>query len=76
MLKILLFIIIGIIILAIEVPSMRKKNLKKELKLYVVFLIAGIILVSLISLDIKVPSTASILESMFNPLNRLISKIL
>lgn len=76
MVKILGFIIIGVIISALEVPKMRRQNLNKEIILYIFLLVTGLGLLSLLSLGINVTSPSIIIEKIFSPLNSLLSRIL
>ncbi len=76
MLKVLSFIALGIIISVLEVPKMKKQSLNKEIVIYIFLLITGLGLLSLISLDVKVPSSSTAIRYILSPVDKILSKIL
>lgn len=75
MLKVIGIIALGAIISIIEVSKMRKQNLKREIVLYMIFLVSGLLLLSLISLDIEITSLSEIIENILNPVDKLFTKM-
>lgn len=74
MLKVIGIIALGAIISIIEVPKMSKQNLKKEIALYMILLASGLLLLSLISLDVEITSLSEIIENILNPVDKLFTK--
>lgn len=73
--------IIGILLVAIciifyEVPNMLKKGLKKELWIFSILLIIGVILSIVESLDVDIPNPADLITIIYKPIIDLMSSIL
>ncbi|REK76845.1 hypothetical protein [Paenibacillus paeoniae] len=70
--SIMIVSIIAIIAAGFELPNQIKKRWKKEVILYVLFLIAGSVLSVYALLEIQLPSPLMIPELMYKPLHRWI----
>lgn len=73
--------IIGIILVAIgmvlyEVPSMLNKKLTKELWVFSILLIFGVIFGIIESFDVEIPNPADLLTIIYKPLTDLIFSVL
>lgn len=69
-------IFITIIICAIEVPSLWKQKLKKELIIFFILLSMGFTLSTLLALNIKVPPILDAVEFVFRPISDIVFSFL
>ncbi|MCD9022869.1 hypothetical protein [Cohnella silvisoli] len=69
----IMMITIGFILLAgWDVPSLLKKNRKKDLVVYSLFMITALILGILVALHVRLPNPSKGLEAIFKPLSSLL----
>jgi hypothetical protein len=66
---------IGVIIMFIEVPSLLKKNHKKDLWVFSSLLILGIVLNILVQVKISIPNPLEVITAIFQPYSKVISEI-
>ncbi|MGM0875152.1 MAG: hypothetical protein ACQEWV_10160 [Bacillota bacterium] len=69
-------LLVGTLITLYEVPSLIKKKLMKELIVFLILLITGVILSILLSLEIKIPNPYDLIAFIFNPISHFLEWIL
>lgn len=68
-------IAIGVIIMFIKVPSLLKKNHKKDLWVFSSLLLLGIVLNILEQVDVSIPNPLEGITAIFQPYSEVISNI-
>jgi len=76
MAKVLGILFIGTLISLVEVPSLKKKNLKKDIYIFFLFLSIGIILTILVSLGINIPTPLNVITKLYDPISSSLERIL
>jgi hypothetical protein len=66
---------IGVIIMFIEVPSLLKKNHKKDLWVFSSLLLLGIVLNILEQVEVRIPNPFEGITAIFHPYSKVISAI-
>ena len=74
MLKTIGILIIAAVMVISEVPPLVEKKLKKEVTIFSILLVFGIVLSILIALGVAVPNPMDFLSYVLKPLSNLISK--
>lgn len=74
--SIFLIILFAVILSAIEIPKMFRSKLYKELTLFIVFLIAGVVNGLLLSLDVKISNPSDWVSFIFLPFGGLMKYIM
>ncbi|MBT2700845.1 hypothetical protein J7E79_26335 [Bacillus sp. ISL-40] len=68
-------IVIGVIIMFIEVPSLLKKNHRKDLWVFSTLLLLGIVLNISEQLEVSIPNPFEGITAVFQPYSTVISEI-
>ncbi|MGF6947791.1 hypothetical protein QF028_000284 [Neobacillus sp. B4I6] len=68
-------VVIGIIIMFIEVPSLLKKNHRKDLWVFSFLLLLGIVLNILEHMEVSIPNPFKGITAIFQPYSEVISDI-
>ncbi|MFD4931328.1 hypothetical protein ACFWMS_20820 [Peribacillus butanolivorans] len=76
MLAVTVILVIVAIIIAIDVPSLLRKKLKKELWIFSVLLLFGTALSIAQALNIKIPNPLDGITAIYKPLSDMIEKLL
>lgn len=76
MLAVTVILILVAIIIAIDVPSLLRKKLKKELWIFSVLLLFGTALSIAQALNIKIPNPLDWITAIYKPLSDIIEKLL
>ncbi|AXN38550.1 hypothetical protein ACFTQL_22590 [Peribacillus butanolivorans] len=76
MLAVTVILILVAIIIAIDVPSLLRKKLKKELWIFSVLLLFGTALSISQALNIKIPNPLDWITAIYKPLSDMIEKLL
>ncbi|KON67162.1 MULTISPECIES: hypothetical protein [Peribacillus] len=76
MLAVTVILVIVAIIIAIDVPSLLRKKLKKELWIFSVLLLFGTALSISQALNIKIPNPLDWITAIYKPLSDMIEKLL
>ncbi|KRF67090.1 hypothetical protein ASG99_17095 [Bacillus sp. Soil768D1] len=76
MLAVTVILILVAIIIAIDVPSLLRKKLKKELWIFSVLLLFGTALSIAQALNIKIPNPLDWITAIYKPLSDMIEKLL
>ncbi|MFE4241182.1 hypothetical protein [Peribacillus butanolivorans] len=76
MLAVTVILVIVAIIIAIDVPSLLRKKLKKELWIFSVLLLFGTALSIAQALNIKIPNPLDWITAIYKPLSDMIEKLL
>jgi len=76
MVKVLGILCIGTLIALVEVPSLKKKNFKKDISIFFLFLSTGIMLTILVSLGINIPTPLGFITKLYNPISSTLERIL
>jgi hypothetical protein len=66
--SVLLILAVGMAIIMIEVPVLRKTNKRKEQWAFSVLLIGGVALNLVVSLGVKVPSPLELIKIIYGPI--------
>ncbi|MGE7764004.1 hypothetical protein [Peribacillus sp. NPDC096540] len=69
-------LVIVAIIIAIDVPSLLRKKLKKELWIFSILLLFGTALSIAQALNIKIPNPLDLITAIYKPLSDMIEKLL
>lgn len=64
------------VIMAIEVPPLLKKKLKKELWIFSIFLLFGTVLSIAQSMNIKISNPLGWIKAIFKPISNMVEKLL
>lgn len=72
---VLVILVIAIIIIFIEVPSLLERKLKRELKAFFIILFFAVILSSAKALNMNIPNPSEWLTKLYNPINNFIYAI-
>ncbi|MFF2289819.1 hypothetical protein [Peribacillus butanolivorans] len=76
MLAVTVILVIVAMIIAIDVPSLLRKKLKKELWIFSVLLLFGTALSISQALNIKIPNPLDWITAIYKPLSDMIEKLL
>jgi hypothetical protein len=68
-------IIVGVIIMFIKIPSLLKKNHKKDLWVFSSLLLLGIVLNILEQVEVSIPNPLEGITAIFQPYSKIISNI-
>lgn len=74
MLKAIGILILGVVIVISEVPSLIKKKLIKEMVIFSILLLFGLLISILIAFGVAVPNPLDFLNTVLKPLSKIISK--
>ncbi|MGG3451020.1 hypothetical protein [Domibacillus aminovorans] len=69
-------LVILAVIIAINVPPLLRKKLKKELWIFFIFLLFGTILSIAQAMNIKIPNPLDWITAIFKPLSDMVEKLL
>jgi hypothetical protein len=69
-------LLVGTLITLYEVPSLIKKKLMKELIVFLILLMTGVIFSILLSLEIKVPNPFDLIAFIYKPISDFLEWIL
>ncbi|OAH58341.1 hypothetical protein AWH48_18370 [Domibacillus aminovorans] len=69
-------LVIVAVIIAINVPPLLRKKLKKELWIFFIFLLFGTILSIAQAMNIKIPNPLEWITAIFKPLSDMVEKLL
>lgn len=68
-------LVITAVIIAIDVPPLLKKKLKKELWIFSILLLIGVSLSIAKALNVKIPNPLDWITAIFQPLSDMVEKV-
>ncbi|CAG9608708.1 hypothetical protein [Pseudoneobacillus rhizosphaerae] len=76
MLKVLGVVVITLLIIWIEIPPMKKQNKKKEIWMFSIFQFIATALLSLVVLNVKIPSPLELIRIIYKPFSDVLFSLL
>jgi hypothetical protein len=68
-------VVIGVIMMFIEVPSFLKKKQRRDLWVFSILLLLGIVLNILVQLEVNIPNPFEVITGIFQPYSDVISEL-
>jgi hypothetical protein len=76
MLKVLGVLVITILIIWKEIPALKKKKEKKEIWIFAIFQFMATTLLSLVFLNVKIPSPLEVIRIIYKPISDVLFSLL
>jgi hypothetical protein len=76
MIKVLGVLVITVLIVLIEIPPLKKEKKKKEIWFFSIFQFMATVILSLVVLNVKIPSPLEVIRIIYKPFSDVLFRLL